>query len=113
MSQAWEYCRLQLDAGAYSKSQAVKQYPYYIRVQMEYFGATEPVSTSHMEDSDQMERPNTVWGRSLGLLGAAGWELVSVNLGKVKDNTLVDATAYFKRPVEAGRRTDEPRIKLS
>jgi hypothetical protein len=112
MSQQWEYCRLQLDSGMYSQSQTAKRYPYYIRIQIEYFSAGEPISNSFSRDTDKMDEPNRVWGQAIGLLGAAGWEMLSINLGKIRDMTLLDATAYFKRPIEAGRRVDEPKVKL-
>ncbi len=112
MGQQWEYSRLQLDAGSYGQSQTVKRYPYYIRIQIEYFGAGLPVTTSFNRDTDKIEEPNRVWGQTLGLLGMAGWEMVSVDLGKVRDMTLLEATAYFKRPVEPGRPVDQPRVQL-
>jgi len=112
MGQQWEYCRLQLDAGSYSQSQTVKRFPYYIRIQIEYFGAGLPVMTSFNHDTDKIEEPNRVWGQALGLLGMSGWEMVSVDLGKVRDMTLLDATAYFKRVVEPGRPVDQPRVQL-
>ncbi len=108
--QTFEYCRLVLDAGQYS--QTTGRYPYFVRVTVDYYGAQESPSYKFNQDTDKMEGPDKTWGRMLGLLGAAGWEMVNFTIGKVKDRSILDAVAYFKRPVEAGRAVDQPAISL-
>ena len=108
----WEYCRVQLDSGMYSQKQTVGRYPYFVRVTIDYYGGDTPPSENFGEDTDQMDRPNKVWGKVVGLLGLANWEMVNVYLGTAKDLSLVNVMAYFKRPVQAGRGVGEPKIKL-
>lgn len=60
------------------------------------------------------------WEKALGLLGGAGWELVSVQHGNRfnentwQDNGLIDGdkVAYLKRLVVSGRGVDEPQLNL-
>ncbi|MCJ8345919.1 hypothetical protein MJH12_10285 [bacterium] len=46
----------------------------------------------------------------LGLLGGAGWEMVSTNLIHDSCGALKRQYAHFKRLKESGRQIDEPRI---
>ncbi|MCO4783239.1 MAG: hypothetical protein KC646_13015 [Candidatus Cloacimonetes bacterium] len=46
----------------------------------------------------------------LGLLGGAGWELVSTNMIHDSYGGLKRQYAHFKRPKQEGRQIDEPRI---
>jgi hypothetical protein len=57
--------------------------------------------------------------RAMGLLGGAGWELVSVQYGnksgwEINDDALIKSNraAYFKRPVMTGRAVDEPKLSI-
>ncbi len=108
----WEFCRVQLDSGMYSQKPDVGRVPYFIRVSIDFYGADTPPTVTFGEDTDQIDRPGKVWGRVLGLLGMANWEMVGVHPGGAKDLSLVNVMAYFKRPVQAGRRVDEPKITL-
>jgi hypothetical protein len=112
MPTQWEYCRAQLDAGQYSQRQTDRM-PYYVRVTVEYYGADAPQPLTFSEDTDQIDKPNRLWGRVLGQLGAAEWELVNVYLGGPKDFGILSAMAYFKRPVAPGRQVNEPRLTLA
>ncbi len=67
--------------------------------------------------------PFNPFSRAMGLLGAAGWELASVQHGTlVATSTVTDfhwetlswgnRVAYFKRPVETGRAVNEPKLVL-
>jgi hypothetical protein len=106
----WEYCRMVLDSGRYPQQQNLGRYPYFVRVTIEYYGTADPINRKFSEDTDEMEGPERTWGRLLGLLGAAGWELINFNLGRAKDQGLFEAMAYFKRPVQEGRKVDEPLV---
>ncbi len=108
----WEYCRVQLDSGSYGQKQTIGRLPYFVRITIDYYGADVVPPTAIGEDTDQIERPNRLWGQVLGLLGLANWEMVNLYTGPVKDLALVNVMAYFKRPVIAGRRVNEPRIAV-
>jgi hypothetical protein len=73
----------------------------------------------------ELPLPFNPWRKALALLGAAGWELVSVQLGNLamslghlgheyKWDTLSwsNKIAYLKRPVMSGRPVDEPLLSL-
>jgi hypothetical protein len=107
---SFEYCRLVLDSGRYGNSQG--RYPYFVRVTVDYYGAQETPSYVFSQDTDKMEGPDKTWGRMLGLLGTAGWEMVSVTIGKAKDLSILEAMAYFKRPMQEGRAVDQPKVSL-
>ncbi len=108
----WEYCRIQLDSGSYGQKQTIGRYPYFVRVTLDYYGADYVGTEVFGEDTDQIERPNKMWGQILGLMGMANWELVNVFTGPTKDLALVNVMAYMKRPVQPGRRVNEPKIVL-
>jgi hypothetical protein len=108
----WEYCRVQLDSGMYSQKPAVGRYPYFVRIFIDYYGADVPPTATFGEDTDQIERPSKLWGRVVGQMGLANWEMINVYPGSNKDLSLVNVMAYFKRPVQPGRRVDEPKIVL-
>lgn len=48
----------------------------------------------------------------LGLLGGAGWELVTMNQEPDRIDVCTITAVYFKRPFVAGRAVDEPQIDL-
>ena len=54
------------------------------------------------------------FSRAMGLLGAAGWELITMQHGYGPDNSLRldNKIAYFKRPVVEGRAVEEPPLVL-
>ena len=106
----YEYCRVVLDSGQYSQS--LGRYPYFVRVALDYFGGQSTPSYKFNQDTDKVEGPDKTWGRMLGMLGAAGWEMVNITIGKAKDMSILEAMAYFKRPVEDGREVDQPKIIL-
>jgi hypothetical protein len=108
----WEYCRVQLDSGTYGQRQALGRYPYFARITVDYYGTEVPPPTVFGEDTDQIDRPNKLWGQVLGLLGMANWEMVNLYTGPTKDLALVNMMAYFKRPVQPGRNVNEPRLTL-
>jgi hypothetical protein len=108
----WEYCRVQLDSGSYGQRQALGRLPYFARITVDYYGTDVPPPTVFGEDTDQIERPNKLWGQVLGLLGMANWEMINLFTGPTKDLALVNMMAYFKRPVQPGRRVNEPRLTL-
>ena len=107
---SFEYCRLVLDSGQYSQIQG--RYPYFVRVSLDYYGANTVPSYKFNQDTDKMEGPDKTWGQMIGLLGAAGWEMINLTIGKAKDLSILEAMAYFKRPIEEGRAIDQPEIKL-
>lgn len=108
----WEYCRVQLDSGSYGQRQALGRLPYFVRITVDYYGTDVPPPTAFGEDTDQIERPNKLWGQVLGLLGMANWEMINLFTGPTKDLALVNMMAYFKRPVQPGRKVNEPRLTL-
>jgi hypothetical protein len=110
MAKTYEYCRLALDSGRYS--QQAGRYPYFIRITLNYYGASVSPTSKFTQDTDEIEGPDKAWGRMLGQLGAAGWEMINLAIGKARDLSLLEATAYFKRPIEEGRAIDQPQVSL-
>jgi hypothetical protein len=93
--QLWEYCILRDDTRPGSHSGLL----------LEFQGATS-VTRDGLTVVDL--------GRILGLLGRAGWELVSVTPPPVADaqGRKGAGTYYFKRPVVETRSVHEPEVKL-
>lgn len=108
----WEYCRVQLDSGSYTKSQNVGRYPYYVRVAVDYYGGEVPPTVTFSEDTDALDRPHKIWGQILGQLGLANWEMINIYTGTAKDYALVNVMAYFKRTVQPDRRVSEPKLTV-
>jgi len=79
-----------------------------------------------LADKDKL-LPYDPFAKAMGLLGGVGWELVSVQDGKVAISQSGESArfaerwetlswrnkvAYFKRRVVAGRAVDEPKLVL-
>ena len=111
--QQWEYCAL------YIYSWDVKNKKYFANLGIRYFG-----DAGNYYDLAAKKGPHAKgydynpWSRALGELGAAGWELVSVQHGNKRAGTsskgliLDHAVAYFKRPIQPGRPIDEPKLVM-
>jgi hypothetical protein len=128
----WEHCQLVLlgvtipqrpAAGPDDPSDPVET---HYHVQVVYMGPDGTYVERRLATLDQTLDDNPFY-RVIGLLGGAGWELVSMearhdyawtdDLGKVvvpyhAGWRPVSRTAYFKRPVVAGRGVDEPQLTL-
>jgi hypothetical protein len=88
MSQQWEVCQL---IHADDKDGSSLSLVY-----------SEPDTVIREYEAEQQHRV-------IRVLGLGGWELVTVNSWYLGGSTVM---YYFKRPVEAGRRIDEPEIDL-
>jgi hypothetical protein len=98
MDHEWEYCTLRKSTTWATVPGASNS------LRITYHGA---LSASH-------DLPPQDWDRALGLLGRAGWELVSVTaihtVGERANNST--DTAYFKRPAHKRRAVDQPPLVL-
>ncbi len=117
--QQWEFCQLRLVASAMVKDQGMRH-----TLDVFYMGA-EGVQAQSLSRIGHPGEEGQVWGynpfqTALGLLGAAGWEIVSVQHGVIAptipshagDLRMDNAIAYLKRPVVAGRAVDQPALRL-
>jgi len=116
-TQQWEFCRLYV-----SNEQELKGKGRSFELGVYYLGS-EAKSYQLAELGKQIFQSNP-FPKAMGLLGAAGWELVSVQHGLLttrwnaagavleQANWFTEIVAYFKRPVEPGRAIDEPKIVL-
>ena len=114
--QQWEYCELVLGSWREDKKRKGWCYDCYIR----YYS---PTGGRILRELATLEStvPYNPFAQAMALLGAAGWELVSVQHGNTSggphwcgEYTLVwdNRVAYFKRPVLSGRAVDEPKLAL-
>ena len=132
--QRWEYCYLYfVGATIYDTSQrgtGARTPPVPIEthyhVHVAYMGPDgAEMERQLVKFEDQL--PYNPFYKVIGLLGGAGWELVSVEVGggvawtdEVGREVVpysaglhpMSRSAYFKRPVVAGRGVDEPALTL-
>lgn len=116
----WEYCELGLGSsrehkpGIFGGKQG-RSYDCYIR----YHTPEEPIFQMLAQLDEPI--PYNPFSKAIGLLGLAGWELVSVQHGNSyggQSSRNEDAIlwnnqiAYFKRPVIPGRAINEPKLDL-
>jgi hypothetical protein len=120
-AQQWEFCRLVLTSTR-EKRDTCTGLTYDCSVC--YCGPTGPVTRQLAEHSENKQV--NPFSAAMGSLGAAGWELVSVQHGIsvfVPDASMGSSNAaksghlrwnnvvaWFKRPVRHGRPVDEPRL---
>ena len=130
--QLWEYCLLmeyalhgtaalhEPAAGPGNDDQSLNE-DLRADCRVEYYGATGTVAVA-LTNQDGAR----IFGRAMGLLGAAGWELVTLLPGAeataaIRRPGLADLHeripltskgAYFKRPTMPGRLVDEPKLVL-
>jgi hypothetical protein len=110
---SWEFCELGLvqwkDHGGRGWSEHT-----YVR----YYA---PDGSDLYQQLAELDRPISfnAFSRAMGLLGAGGWELVSVQHGNCYGGEMAynqcgliwnNRVAYFKRPVVAGRAVNEPAL---
>ena len=112
------FCQVILGQWHYDKGKRAWYYDLAIR----YFGPEgNYYQLSESQGKEARSWQYSPWDRLLGLLGLAAWEMVSVQhgiyvvvgagstSGELRPS---NASAYFKRPVQAGRRVDEPKPNL-
>ena len=115
----WEFCQLRLVASALVKDQGMRH-----TLDVFYIGGA-GVQARSLSRIGHPGEEGPVWTynpfqAALGLLGAAGWELVTVQHGVIAptvpshagDLRADNVTAYLKRPVVAGRPADQPTLQL-
>jgi hypothetical protein len=113
--QQWEYCELGLGVLRKDKKKKAWVYDCYIR----YYSPTGQAIHRKLATLDNA-LPCNPFAKAMGLLGGAGWELVSVQHGNKSTGGYLDEyaligdnrVAYFKRPAIAGRAVDEPELTL-
>lgn len=111
MATAWEYCQLFL----YGTEKRYEEWYYGLGIR--YCGA-DYVTLSILEGDDARSWEFNPWFKAIGLLGLGGWEMVSMEHptyhveGHPGHINFREATAFFKRPVESGRRIDQPELLL-
>jgi hypothetical protein len=119
VGQQWKYCQLwltdskhQVTGGVIKKEQHFWSYDCQIRY---YF----PYGDQIFHKMANLDRslPFEPFVKAMGLLGAAGWELVSIQhridttitAGWMRWNNCV---AYFKRPSLPGRAVNDPKLSI-
>ena len=114
--QQWEYCRLYV-----WELKSHKEKGYSCNLSIAYLGSSGE-KVERLAEIDKQFFPSNPFEKTFGLLGSAGWELVSVHYGLSNHlngglsigfrlNT-GNAIAFFKRSVESDRMVDEPRLKI-
>ena len=130
--QTWEFCELRLERRLdekINKGPLKGQYEYYYDCVIIYYSPSGNVVSEQLpkllpENKLQPTKFNP-YAKAMGLLGAAGWELVSVQhgnrywagggqVGSTEVNGLVwvNKSAYFKRPILPGRAVDKPKLEI-
>ena len=112
--QQWEYCELFLGKLEEKKKKKGFMCDCYIR----YYSLTGQEIYQQLATLEDFT-PYNPFTKAMGLLGGAGWELVSVQYGnksglEINEDALIrsNQAAYFKRPVVAERAVDEPKLSL-
>ncbi|MDQ6693347.1 MAG: hypothetical protein M3014_02865 [Chloroflexota bacterium] len=116
----WEFCQLRLVASAMVQDEGMR---HTLDVYYTGAGGVEATQISRIGHPGEEGRVWTYnpFTAALGLLGAGGWELVSVQHGVIAESIPSHAgdiradnvVAYLKRPVVAGRGVSEPALALS
>jgi hypothetical protein len=110
--QQWEYCALRVASWEWKGEQC------YCDLSIRYFGRENGFHILSVgSGADAKAWAYNPWERAFGLLGLAGWELVSVQHATETKHTSPEilcpvGLAYFKRPAKEGRRVDEPALAL-
>jgi hypothetical protein len=109
----WEYCTLSLMELKFKKNLI------YCDLSVSYLGVSNEFHflLSVMNIKIESLKPKgwsyNPWNRAISLLGVGGWELVNIQHGSAPSViNMSNAVAYFKRPIQPGRRVDEPKIEL-
>ena len=106
----WQYCEIQLHAGVHDEQQTLTHYPFYLQLTINYLAPVGVLTERVTEETDDQSRPKYLWGKLMGLLGMAGWDMVTEDRGAVQDRKLVQLRAYFKRQVTIYKPINEPNI---
>jgi hypothetical protein len=107
----WEYCELWLDGVAAHDTLGRGKVSYSYECYVIYSGHDGNGKTQSLAELGNV-LPYHPWRRAMGLLGGAGWELVSVQHSSPGNLRTQNKVAFFKRRVIQGRRVDEPRLVL-
>jgi hypothetical protein len=94
----WEYCILQ-KSSIIAQSAGVS-----VSTRVTYCG----------EGAESLELHPQEWDQAIGQLGRGGWKLVSATATQAITETGagITDTLYFKRQVQEGRKTSEPKLVL-
>jgi hypothetical protein len=111
MEAKWEYCELWLDGVAAHDTAARGQVSYSYECYIVYSGHDGTGKTQIVSELGRV-LPYHPWRRALGLLGGAGWELVSVQHSTPGNLRTQNKVAFFKRRVKPGRKLDEPKFMI-
>ena len=116
--QQWEFCCLQVSDFENVKGKGQK-WAMDIVYMAHGDRGQRSVTLATKEGSDAKVWPYPPFYIAMGLLGSFGWEPVSIQHGTSGSygygggkNLWYDVVAWFKRPVVAGRRVDEPKLIL-
>ncbi len=113
MAEQWEFCVLGID-NLKSERNGLRCDLYIV-----YMGHPYPIrQLSNLERDGRLWRTNPI-NDAMGILGAYGWELVTVQHGSPPTHqgfgggviSWTNMVAYFKRPVIAGRPIDDVRLE--
>lgn len=106
--QQWEFCVLCL------RGEEEKNGKWYCALAVRYFGKVGTYQRlSQSKQYGGRAWAYSPWDRAMTQLGGFGWELVSVQHADSGGYLYHEScVAYFKRPVKAGLRVDEPKLTL-
>ena len=129
--QKWEFCELRLRS---IKTEEIKkgsmkgQSQSYYDCNILYYSPSGEVISEYLPkllaQNELQPLQFNPFSKAMGLLGAAGWELVSVQYGIVNPGTSAyggseggyirwdNRFAYFKRSIVAGRAINEPKLNI-
>jgi hypothetical protein len=107
----WEYCELWLDGVAAHDSAGTGQVSYSYECYIIFSGHDGGGKTQVVSELGKVLSFHP-WRRAMGLLGGAGWELVTVQHGSPGNLRNQNKVAFFKRRVVAGRKVDEPKFVI-
>lgn len=123
--QQWEYCVVRLLAAVVRNVAADGSTEISYECNLQYIGSDGTSSSRKLAGLERRLQYNP-FEKALGVLGGAGWELVSVQHGIIPfgDAQKIDgvpiggtvraadnAIAYLKRSVMAGQAVDEPKLE--
>jgi len=103
----WEFCELSLFGGWWKQ----REKGWICNLWVQYYGQDRAPSY-HLAEAEGKNMK--IWGydpfaKAMGLLGVAGWELVSLESEPGASDS-GKRVAVFKRPVQSGRAVDEPKL---
>jgi hypothetical protein len=119
--QQWEYCQLWLSDSDYKTTGGVvrkEQHFWSYNCTVRYYHPNGGEIFHNLANLDK-PLPFNPFVKAMGLLGAGGWELVSIQHGNAWTGMQTsgwlkwdNCVAYFKRPSIPGRAVNDPKLSI-